>query len=105
MGFIKNISDEFLRDIKTTGGKLYIIGALIAFVSFIFGILDAINAYKDKEKIHKEIFISFLLLSLSLMLKLYYIRTKPLAFINGLVLCIGFLIPAIIYIITFIKYK
>jgi Ca2+/Na+ antiporter len=105
MSFFKNISDEFLKDIKTNGGKLYIIGAIIAFISFTFGIIDAVNAYKAKEKIHKEIFISFLLLSFSLLLKLYYLKTKPLAFINALILCIGFLIPAIIYLITYIKYK
>lgn len=93
-----------LKDINTLNGKLYALGFLLALFSFIFAIIDSINTLDNKDKkVSPILFISFFLLSVSCFVKAPYIYTKTLSFINLMIMGVGYLTPAIIYLIAYTK--
>ena len=89
---------------KTNKGKLFLLGAILGFVTFTISIINAIDCLHNKNKdVHIEIILVNYILVLSLLLKLPYLYSKVLSRLVTIIMIIGFTISGTIYLIAYIK--
>ena len=93
-----------IEEIKTNNGKLYVLGTIFGISTVIISLIHAIGCLNDKTKfVDIEIIILNYIFSFGLLLKLPYIYNNILSRISTIILIIGILSSATIYLIAYIK--
>lgn len=84
-------------DFRKIDQLLYLGGTILGIVSFYFSFKDSIDAIHKKKKVNISIIVSYYILSISLFMKIPYLKGKLLSEITAVVWGVGFMITAILY--------